>query len=481
VRSKSGEGGASNASVRWGSSSPRFCKALLLPLLVAIGAAGCAAKKPPSRPPPAPPYVHTATLGVTAGIGVVASVRMPTGFVPNPAYSPLWLQDGAEIGVVGEIDGKTVLIGFSGPNLVQHRIIAQDSGAPEGKIVDVAASPGGGELAISISRPADNRLDLTLRDLAAADAVGPGAVIAAVDGVFDFAQLTWLDRATLALAIRSAAPALDQVAAPGVEAGSAAASPATSPAVSNDGLYLIALDGRTPPKRLDHIRCLLSPLSFSPDRHFAVAGGDGAASPILIYVRDQACRALGLSDPIKVLGWAPNSGAFLYTARAGEGLSGVFRYDLTASQSTPIAVSSAAAAYTSDGAIIALGNRELTWRHAVAAPGARVKAEIARFDPYQPRQEVNSLGFQTPPAFLARSTMVYSTASDKGVIETVIPAEEGPRRELIEYSYLGRSAFNLAGGAARGPLMMSWSPNGRLLAIVDGDVDLTMLTVLIPP
>lgn len=447
---------------------------LLLALFITIGAAGCATEKPLSRPAPVPPYVHTATLGVTAGIGVVGSVRMPTGFAPNPAYPPLWLQGGAEIGVVGQADGKTVLLGFGGPNLLQHRIIAQDSGAPEGKIVDMAASPGGGELAIAIARPADNRLDLTLRDLTTAGAVGPGAVIAAVDGVFDFAQLTWIDRATLALALRSAAPAPDQVPAPGVEAGSAAA----SAAISNDGFYLITLDG-TPPKRLDYIRCPLSPLSFSPNRHFAVAGG--AASPMLIYVQDQACRALGLNDPIKVIGWAPNSGAFLYTAHAGEELSGVFRYDLTSGQSTPIAISSAAAAYTNDGAVIALGNRELTWRQAATAPGVPVKAQIARFDPYQPQQEVNSLGFETPAAFLARSTMVYSTASDKGVIETTVPGEEGPRRQLIEYSYPGRSAFNLAGGALRGPLMMSWSPNGRMLAIVDGDIHLTTLTALIPP
>jgi hypothetical protein len=450
-----------------------------LTLLIAI-MAGCAAKKPPSRPQSAPPIIQTATLGVAAGIGVTGSVRMPTGFEPNPAYSPLWLRDGTEIGVVGHADGKTVVLGFSGPNLSRQRIIAQDSVAQKGKVVDVTASPGGGnELALAIARPAENRLDLALSDLAAADSAGPGAVIASVDGAFDFAQLTWIDRSTLALATRGVAPARNQITVHGVEAGSATA----SVTASNQGLVVIALDGHTPPQHLDRIKCSLSALSFSPNRHFAVAAGDGFASPMLIYVRDRVCRALGLSAQIKVLGWAPNSGAFLYTAQTGEGLSGVFRYDLTAGQSTPIAISSAAAAYTSDGAIIALGNRELTWRRAAAAPGTPIKAEIARFDPHQSQQEVNSLGFETPPRLLARSAMVYSSATDKAVIEleTAIAGETGPLRELIDYSYQHGSAFVLARGATQGPLLMSWSPNGAMLAIVDSAPPLTLLTVVVPP
>ena len=42
-------------------------------------------------------------------------------------------------------------------------------------------------------------------------------------------------------------------------------------------------------------------------------------------------------------------------------------------------------------------------------------------------------------------------------------------------------AFVLASGPANGPLAMSWSDNGRALAIVDGDAALARLTVLIPP
>jgi len=468
--------------VRMSRSLPEslaLAKALALALAIVVGAAGCASKKPPSRPPSGPPYAHTATLDVTNGIGVLAMVQMPAGFAPDPGYPPLWLRDGAEIGVAGQAGGQTVVLGFSGPNLVHRRMIAQNSGAGAAgeKILDLAASPDGGELALAIAHAADNRLELALLDLNPPDAAGPRRAIAALGGAYDFAQLTWLDQATIALAVRGARPAPEQPVAQ-----TAAAESAIAAAGSNGGLYLIKPDGQSPPRPIEHIRCPLSHLTFSPDRHFAVADGDRGASPAIVYVRDQACRMLGLRDPIKVLGWAPNSEAFLYAGHAGEARTiGVFRYDLATSQSRPIAVSSSAAAYASDGAIIALGNRELTWRQAVAAPDVPVKAEIARFDPYQPQQEVNSLGFESPPALLAQSTIVNSTASDSGVIDTAIAAEAGPLRKLIEYSYRRRSAFLIASGAARGPVTMSWSANGKLIAIMDGDAHMSMLTVIAPP
>ena len=82
---------------------------------------------------------------------------------------------------------------------------------------------------------------------------------------------------------------------------------------------------------------------------------------------------------------------------------------------------------------------------------------------------------------MAESTMVYSTASDDGVIDIAIPEAERLLRELIEYSYPARAAFVLASGPAQGPVMMSWSPDGKLIAIVDANQSLSMLTVLVPP
>jgi hypothetical protein len=52
---------------------------------------------------------------------------------------------------------------------------------------------------------------------------------------------------------------------------------------------------------------------------------------------------------------------------------------------------------------------------------------------------------------------------------------------VIEYSYPARAAFVLAAGGAQGPLMMSWSPDGKMIAFVDGNSQLTTLTVIAPP
>src|ERR1700730_14304916 len=111
---------------------------VLLMLAMAAGVSACASKKPPaSAPPPKPLYAaQTATLEVTGGISVIGVVSMPPGFKPNPAYVPLWLNQGSEVGIVGNADGKMTVLGFSRPQFGNRRVIAQDfgPGAPEGRI-----------------------------------------------------------------------------------------------------------------------------------------------------------------------------------------------------------------------------------------------------------------------------------------------------------------------------------------------------------
>jgi hypothetical protein len=110
-----------------------------------------------------------------------------------------------------------------------------------------------------------------------------------------------------------------------------------------------------------------------------------------------------------------------------------------------------------------------------------VKVEIAAFDPKQSEIRINSLGFETRAALLAQGSMVFSDASNDAVIDAYLPAVPVPIRELIEYSYHAQSAFVLARGPARGPVMMSWSPDGHIIAIVDGDAHASTLTLLVPP
>lgn len=428
----------------------------------ALALAACAAQKPPA-PPPHPPFgAHTATLNIIYGIDVLGVVPMPPGFVPSSSYAPLWLQHGTEVAVVGTAGGETTVLGFSGPGLSNRRVIAAESNLG-GRILDVTAKPDGGELAIALARPAQNRLEVLARAMSGGD-----RSLATVDGNFDSAELTWLDSDNLALVLLPPM-AQEQFIGPG------------SIVVSSGGLYLIKADEHVI-QRLDGVRCDLSPLSFSPDGSLAIGQGDAFAAPVIVDLRRQSCRPLGLRVPLKVLAWARDSAGFLYVARSGDGpATSVFRYDVASAQSVRVAISSAAAAYASDGAIVTLGSRDLSERRIAADSRRTVNAEIALMKPGESEITVNSLGFETLPATLAASTMVYSTASDDGVIDTAISGAAGPIRELIEYSYATRAAFVLASGRAQGPVPMSWSPDGKMLAFVDGDAHSITLTVIAPP
>jgi hypothetical protein len=446
----------------------------LAALAFVFGAAGCSflTRPTPTKPPPVPLFeARTATLAITNGISILAAIALPPGFAPAVGYPPMWLQHGAEIGVAGEAEGKTVVLGFSGAKLANRRVLAQDFGAAAaaGVIVDIAASPDGTILATAVSQPQNNRIVVFLRDLTPSDA--DGHALASVDGNFALVHLTWMDSATLSLALRAPAPSPDST-----EPAAAGGAP---PGVL-DGLYVINL--AKPPQRFHQPGCALSRLSWSPNRRLAVAQGDVQAPVALIDYAAQTCQKLNIATPMKVLGWSPDSTAFIYTAlNVDARSSGIFRYELASRAITLVAVSSSAAAYASNGAIIAVVNRELSWRRVAAQPQAKVKVEIAAFDPKQSEIRINSLGFETRAALLARGSMIFSAASNDAVIDAYLPAVPVPTRELIEYSYPTQSAFVLARGPAQGPVMMSWSPDGHIVAIVDGDARASMLTLLVPP
>jgi hypothetical protein len=441
-------------------------------LALAFGAAGCSLlrRRTPAKPPPALLFeARTATLAITNGISLPASIALPPGFAPAAGYPPMWFQHGAEIGVAGEVEGKTVVLGFSGANLANRRVLAQDFGAAAaaGVIVDIAASPDGARLATAVSQAQNNRIVVFLRDLTSpSDA--EGHALASVDGSFALVHLTWLDSARLSLALRAPAPSAEPAAAGGPDSS------------ASDGLYVIGL--AKPPQRFHQPGCALSQLSWSPNGRLALAQGDVQAPVALIDYTAQTCQKLNIATPMKVLGWSPDSTAFIYTAVNVEARSvGIFRYELVSRASTLVAVSSSAAAYASDGAIIAVVNRELSWRRVAAQPQAKVKVEIAAFDPKQAEIRINSLGFETQAALLAQGSMVFSAASNDAVIDAYLPAVPVPIRELIEYSYPSQSAFVLARGPARGPVMMSWSPDGHIVVIVDGNAQASSLTLLVPP
>ncbi|HJU09696.1 MAG TPA: hypothetical protein VJ728_02405 [Candidatus Binataceae bacterium] len=415
-----------------------------------------------SAPAFMPPAVRTSTLEITPGIHVAGIVPLPLDFAPDMGRPPLWLVGGSEIGVVGTRADKGMMLGFSGTGLSQRRVLIEDyrAGANGGRLLDLAVNPGGNLLATAVDMPAEDRVDINVADASRPDQTSQ---LGSLEGEFDSVELSWLRTEIAILTQASSSPSH---------------SAAESTALASIGLYLITTGQKGGIKSVDRIKCPLSMLAFSPNETFAVGQGNASAHPSIIDLRSGKCIRGPSPDPIQVLGWAPDSASFLYrTADQG----GVFRFDLTSGQSSTIAVSSGAAAYASDGTIIAFGSQQLSWQRAIAEPQRPVKAQIALLDPHQSLRTINSLGFTTQPALLAQSTMVFSHASNDAVIDTAIPGTTGLIREIIEYSYPSRTAFLLAHGAVKGPIQISWSPNGRELAILDGDASSRTLAVIDPP
>ncbi len=179
---------------------PRYVLILIL-ALTAVGVASCSTATAPTPGPP--PFVaHSATLAVTNGIKVMTTVQLPAGFAPIATRPPLWLQEGAEIGVIGTQDGHTIMYGLGGAAWRTGRILAAETGtaaAEEGKIADIAASPNGLTLATAMVVPGAGRVDMIIRDLIA---TGPGNVLASFNGDYDSISISWLNNATVAVALR---------------------------------------------------------------------------------------------------------------------------------------------------------------------------------------------------------------------------------------------------------------------------------------
>jgi hypothetical protein len=373
------------------------------------------------------------------------------------------------IAVAGAVGRRAIVLGFGGDKFTNTTTIATDfgAGAPGGRILDAAASPDGMELATAVTAANAQRLDVI-----AIDSIDGWVAhtVASLDGDYQVASLSWLDRTTIAIVIQASALAAATPAPDGAAADTAG------------GLYVIGIAGVGSIAHFDQVKCRLGRMTFSPDRRFAVSAGARDTAPAIIDLHTQACADIREQGPIQVLGWAPDSSAFIYVARNRDGTNtGVFRFTIATAQRAVVAVSSGAAAYASDGTIVAMGNSQLSWKRLARDPGARAKAEIALLNPQTSEITLNSLGFEIPPTIFARSSMVYSTASDSAAIDTFVPTPDGPLREIIEYSYPSRSAFVLASGNYDGPVAMSWSPSGRVVAIVDGDASHATLTVLIPP
>ncbi len=430
---------------------------LILPLtvLLSFGAASCSllGQEKPSAPPVT---LHTVTMDLTPDIIVNTLQATPPGFIPIAGEPPLWLQGAKELALAGTLEGRTEVLGFSGGAYKRVRLVAADGGpgAPKGKIVGLAASPDGLTLAVAEAEP--GRIEIVLRYVISN---GGQNSVASFDGNFHAVSLTWLAPNTLAVGL----------------AGEPNASPAQA-----GGLYLIHVLGAIAVEQVK-LTCPISMLVFSPDTRFAVGEGDEQTPPSLFDSRNGSCRPVGVDGPIKVLGWAPGNGAFLYSTAAGRGHgAGVFHYNIASRKVTLIAVSSSAAAYTGAGIIMALGNRDLNPQSAASSPDQRVTAQIASFDPKASQTLVDTLGTPTTPAMMMASTMTYSHGFAELALQLYVAGPAGPRREIVAFSIIDRKAFVLASGPFRGVAVIGWSPAANRLVIFDGDGATGALAVIAP-
>jgi hypothetical protein len=452
---------------------------LLLTLCIVVASSfGCSSAKPQPAKAPAPvPTQRTGTLEITAGIHVIASVPLPRGFAPLGGYPPQWLESGSEVGLIGAYNGRLVMLGYSGPGWRTGRVIAAETGeaaAEPGRIMDLATSPDGMTLAIAVAVAGKDRLDIVLRDLIAA---GPGHPMATFDGLYDIASVSWLNNSSVAIALRPSAKQPEIV--PAAPADSGATPPPAQPTTGLQ-ILVVAGTGSVAPMKLP---CSIGALSWSPLGVYAVSVGGPGLAPALIDRRHSTCAPLRANAPVRVLGWDPvNERSFLYVQPIPASKSvGVYEHNIGTGRDKIIAVSSAAAAYTGGGVVIALGNQNLTFKAIAATPFLPVTAQLALFDPNQPEISIKQLGFQTVPPMLAASSMTYAKATDRVAIETYQPSARVALRKIITYTMHADDAFQIAYGPARGVAEMSWSPKGQWLAIADGDASGAALTIIEPP
>jgi hypothetical protein len=453
---------------------------LILFAALALAAASCSTSPPLS--PSRPPHLYgTATLMITTGVPVTATIHLPPGFQPVAGRPPMWLQNGTEIGVVGTENSNVVVLGFSGPGWKNSRVLAAAQGkdaAEEGRIVDLAPSPNGITLATAVQVAGKDRLDVILRDLIA---TGSGQPVTSFDGTYSLASMQWLNNGTIAIELRpnpepEPPPAVNPAEVPPGEL------PPSTPPKPSEGLQIIVVTGPGSVAPL-HVGCPISAIQWSPGGRYGVAAGDSVAPPAIIDRAHGTCTRLNSPPPVTVLGWSPHdNGEFLSIQPVPAAHSaGVFRYDIKSAQAKLIAVSSGAAAYTETGSILAYGNQKLRWKMLERQPLKVVTAEVATFPATESRVDIKQLGFQTVPGMLLRSAMAYSRNSDRAAIVTYAPAVPVPMRKMLVYSLGSDNAFQIAYGPAKGVAEVSWSPSGRSLAILDGDAAGSTLTIVLPP
>src|SRR5262249_27389657 len=147
-------------------------------------------------------------------------------------------------------------------------------------------------LTLAVAEATPGRIEIVLRYVVSN---GGQNSVATFDGNFHAVSLTWVAPNTLAVGL----------------AGESTGSPTEA-----GGLYLVHVLGAITVEQVK-FTCPPSTLVVSPDARFAVSEGDEHTPASIFDSRNGTCEQVSPQGPIRVLGWAPGSTAFLYSTLAG--------------------------------------------------------------------------------------------------------------------------------------------------------------------
>jgi len=162
-----------------------------------------------------------------------------------------------------------------------------------------------------------------------------------------------------------------------------------------------------------------------------VGEGNESTPAVIVDRAAGTCQRIGVRAPIRVLDWTHDGKSFLFEETNKDNETGTYRYDIASHSARLVAIGTGAAVFVGDDDILALGNSTLNFRKIRNAPMEPTRAEIAVSNERNSEVEVDSLGFNTTPAMLAESRMIYATENHLAAITTFTPTRSGPIRQLI--------------------------------------------------
>jgi hypothetical protein len=324
------------------------------------------------------------------------------------------------------------------------------------QLLDAAANPNSMVLATAVAHPAQGTIEVMLRDFNRGQVP---MLVTRVEGHFAVGRLTWLDMNTLALVLADlpAEPAADDTAH-----------------VPSHALFVFPVQGYTTANRVN-LDCAsaidLMDLKWAPGGKYALGQHLGSGAPMVITMLTSKCSPLQLSAPyaFRFLSWDAKGQHFLYASSPIERPSpvpGVFEHDVISGADRLIAAPAPAAAYVHRRTVAVAGNRKLSAPFILAHASAPVPLEIALIDPDTVGLRITPLGLTTSASMLTRGEMTYSEAADAIAVHLFLPDPTGVASAVAYYSLATGRGGLLASGAAE-DVLMSWAPQGDLIALMD--------------